>query len=115
MTAIEQRNGKQIQEPDRDRQGPTEVDEINERAEESAALHSVLPDLTRNLGDSRRPAELISRLATHDQATDVGQSAVDDVPRALHAQSERGFVRKSRRRMGRHEFNRQSDSIHHRR
>src|SRR5437660_4927235 len=76
VAAIEQRYRKQVEQADRNREHRREA----EQRRKAFARH-----LPRHLGDPNWPAELIGRLATGDDPADVGQGALDDKPRPLHA------------------------------
>ena len=65
VTAIEQRNRKQIEQPDRDRQHRGEMDQRHE----ARGRH-----LARHLGDADRAAELVGRFAAGDDAADIGRA-----------------------------------------
>ena len=47
-------------------------------------------DLTRNLGDPQRAADLVGRFAPGEDAADIGQRPVDHEPGFLDAEPERG-------------------------
>src|SRR6476659_5046523 len=76
VTAIEERNGKEIEQPDRDRKHRGQV----KKRDEAHRRH-----LSRHLRDADRAAELVCGLAPDDNAADVAQRPFDHEPCFLNA------------------------------
>src|ERR1700685_703081 len=74
VTAIEERDGKEVQKPDGNREHGRE---LNERDEAEAG------DLSRHLRDANRAAELTGRFTAAQHPDDIVERAIDDGPSLL--------------------------------
>jgi hypothetical protein len=80
VSAVEQRNRKEVEQSDQDRENGGELNDGNEAAADPAAMQSALPDLPRNLDDAGRPAQLIRRFAADHNTDQIGDGIVDHKP-----------------------------------
>ena len=81
VTAIEQRDRKQVEETDRDRK--------HRQQDGSARTNPRSRDLAGYLGDADRATELVGRFAADHDAGDEAERAFDHEPCLLHAELER--------------------------
>src|SRR5262249_28224349 len=76
MTAIEQRDRKQVEQADRDRQHRRQLQERE---------HADREDLAGYLGNPDWTADLIGGLAAHEHPADIAQGPFDNIPRLLRS------------------------------
>src|SRR4051794_15317971 len=81
VPAIEQRDREQVDQADRHREHGDEADEAGGAAEGR--------DLARYLRDADRSRELVRRFAADDEAPDISEGPLDDVPGLHRAEADR--------------------------
>src|ERR1700686_2412293 len=73
MTAIQQRYRKEVEEADRDRDRGCQVEEPDQGNTDAAIVQSHLPDLTRDLGNPYRSAQLVRAAIAANEPSDEGK------------------------------------------
>src|SRR4030088_903729 len=69
VAAVEQRDRKQVQKPDRSRQEGREMQQLDKCGAESAVVEPTGPGIAGNLGDFDGTAELIGRFAADEDTS----------------------------------------------